>query len=58
MPTKDNNSEIAKELAWTICNAILDSDENELGDITLKQLVLIRDIILEESNILLREWKN
>lgn len=40
----------AKELAWTISNAILDSKDDELKNLYLSQLLKIRDIIEEETN--------
>ena len=35
----------AKEIAWAISNAMIDSDDGEIGNITLSCLVKIRDII-------------
>lgn len=38
----------AKEIAWTIANAILDDGGEELGKLQLTQLVAIREIIEKE----------
>lgn len=38
----------AKEIAWTIANAILDGNNDELGKLQLTQLVAIREIIEKE----------
>lgn len=44
----DEKQKNAIELAWTICSAILDSDEPILRSLTLEQLSKIRDIALNE----------
>ena len=44
---------LANEIAWTSCNAIVDSDDSELTSLTLKQLVKIRDIIETETNAII-----
>lgn len=46
IPTKPKQH--AREIAWTIINAILDGDYEELKTIQLSQLVIIRDIIETE----------
>lgn len=46
---------IAKELAWTVGNAVLDSGNDELVQMTLSQLISIRCIIEEETNQLLKD---
>lgn len=38
----------AIELAWVIANAILDSNDDELKNLYLSQLLKIRDIALKE----------
>jgi hypothetical protein len=44
----DEKQKNAIELAWTICSAILDSDEPILRSLTLEQLSKIREIALNE----------
>lgn len=38
----------AIELAWVITNAILDSNDEELKNLYISQLIKIRDIALKE----------
>ena len=38
----------AREIAWTIANAILDGGNEELGKLQLTQLLAIRDIVEKE----------
>lgn len=35
----------ANKIAWAVSNAMIDSDDEEIGNITLSYLVKIRDII-------------
>ena len=46
---------VSKEIAWTISNAILDNEMEELGNLTLSQLLKIRDIIESETISLLSD---
>jgi hypothetical protein len=65
MLSKQNQTvnDIAREIAWTASNAILDGANDELMSITLSQLLAIRDIIEEETKAILndlnetQEWK-
>lgn len=50
---KVTTGDIARELAWTVTNVLLDCVDSEMGDITLSQLSKIRDIIEEETSSLL-----
>lgn len=40
---------LAKEIAWTVGNAIVDSGDERLKSIDLGQLMIIRDIIESET---------
>ena len=46
---------IARELAWVVGNAIIDSRDKELGAIPLNALVKIRDIVDSETKSLLKD---
>lgn len=46
---------IARELAWVVGNAIIDSRDKELGAIPLSALVKIRDIVDNETKSLLKD---
>ena len=35
----------AQEIAWAVSNSMIDSDDEEIGNITLSCLVKIRDIV-------------
>ena len=35
----------AQEIAWAVSNAMIDSDDKEIGNITLSCLVKVRDIV-------------
>lgn len=43
------------EMAWVVCHAIIDSDDDELKSISIGQLVKIRDIVSNEANALLSD---
>lgn len=39
----------AKEIAWTVCNSILDNEDGLLGNLLLSQLLKIREIVELET---------
>jgi hypothetical protein len=48
-------SKLAKEIAWTVGNAIVDSGEERLRTINLGQLMIIRDIVEEETKAVIND---
>lgn len=47
---------LAKEIAWVVSNAIIDSSDEDIGKIELRTLVKIREIIEMETDVLLNDW--
>ena len=48
-------NKLAKEIAWTVGNAIVDSDSERLKSIDLGQLMIIRDIIETETKAVIND---
>lgn len=46
---------LAKEIAWTVGNAIVDSGDERLKSIDLGQLMIIRDIIETETKAVIND---
>lgn len=46
---------IARELAWVVGNAIIDSRDGELGSMPLTSLIKIREIVEHETSSLLKD---
>ena len=53
--TKDETKEFARELALTISYRII--DDEKLQDITVKQMVRIRDMVEEEAIALIEDFE-
>lgn len=53
--TKDETKELARELALTVSYRII--DDEKLQDITVKQMVRIRDMVEEETIALIEDFK-
>lgn len=51
-------NKLARELAWVIGNAIIDSRDAELSKIQLGALIKIRDIVESESRTLIKDMIN
>jgi hypothetical protein len=48
-------SKLAKEIAWTVGNAIVDSGDERLKSIDLGQLMIIRDIVETETKSVIND---
>ena len=48
-------TKLAKEIAWTVGNAIVDSGDERLKPIDLGQLMIIRDIIETETKAVIND---
>lgn len=48
-------NKLAKEIAWTVGNAIVDSGDERLKSIDLGQLMIIRDIIESETKSVIND---
>lgn len=48
-------NKLAKELAWTVGNAIVDSGDERLRSIDLGQLMVIRDIVEAETKAVIND---
>lgn len=48
-------TKLAKEIAWTVGNAIVDSGDERLKSIDLGQLMVIRDIIESETKAIIND---
>lgn len=48
-------SKLAKEIAWTVGNAIVDSGDERLKAIDLGQLMIIRDIVETETKAVIND---
>ena len=48
-------NKLAKEIAWTVGNAIVDSGDERLKAIDLGQLMIIRDIIEAETKAVIND---
>lgn len=46
---------LAKEIAWTVGNAIVDSGDERLKAIDLGQLMIIRDIVETETKAVIND---
>ena len=46
---------LAKEIAWTVGNAIVDSGDERLKSIDLGQLMIIRDIVEAETKAVIND---
>jgi len=46
---------LAKEIAWTVGNAIVDNGDDRLKSIDLGQLMIIRDIIETETKAVIND---
>ena len=46
---------LAKEIAWTVGNAIVDSGDERLKSIDLGQLMIIRDIVETETKAVIND---
>ena len=53
--TKDETKELARELALTISYRIL--DDEKLQDMSVKQMVRIRDMVEEETVALIEDFE-
>jgi hypothetical protein len=53
--TKDETKEFARELALTISYRII--DDEKLQDITVRQMVRIRDVVEEETIALIEDFE-
>ena len=53
--TKDETKELARELALTISYRIL--DDEKLQDMSIKQMVRIRDMVEEETIALIEDFE-
>lgn len=53
--TKDETKELARELALTVSYRII--DDEKLQDITVKQMVRIRDVVEEETIALIEDFE-
>ena len=48
-------NKLAKEIAWTVGNAIVDSGDERLKSIDLGQLMIIRDIVEAETKAVIND---
>jgi hypothetical protein len=48
-------NKLAKEIAWTVGNAIVDNGDERLKSIDLGQLMIIRDIIETETKAVIND---
>ena len=48
-------TKLAKEIAWTVGNAIVDNGDDRLKSIDLGQLMIIRDIIETETKAVIND---
>jgi hypothetical protein len=48
-------NKLAKEIAWTVGNAIVDSGDERLKTIDLGQLMVIRDIVESETKAVIND---
>ena len=48
-------NKLAKEIAWTVGNAIVDSGDERLKAIDLGQLMIIRDIVETETKAVIND---
>ena len=48
-------NKLAKEIAWTVGNAIVDSGDERLKTIDLGQLMVIRDIVEVETKAVIND---
>lgn len=48
-------NKLAKEIAWTVGNAIVDSGDERLKSIDLVQLMIIRDIVETETKAVIND---
>ena len=48
-------NKLAREIAWTVGNAIVDSGDERLKSIDLGQLMIIRDIIETETKAVIND---
>jgi hypothetical protein len=48
-------NKLAREIAWTVGNAIVDSGEERLRTINLGQLMIIRDIVEAETKAVIND---
>ena len=48
-------NKIAREIAWTVGNAIIDSGDEELGKMTLNNVLKIRDITEQETKAVIKD---
>lgn len=48
-------NKLAKKIAWTVGNAIVDSGDERLNSIDLGQLMIIRDIIETETKSVIND---
>lgn len=48
-------NKLAKEIAWTVGNAIVDSGDERLKSIDLGQLMTIRDIVEAETKAVIND---
>ena len=48
-------NKLAKEIAWTVGNAIVDSGDERLKSIDLGQLMTIRDIVETETKAVIND---
>lgn len=48
-------NKLAKEIAWTVGNAVVDSGNDRLKAIDLGQLMIIRDIVESETKAVIND---
>ena len=58
MTPKEKSEWIAREISWSIRNAIIDGENDDLEYLTVKQILAIQDIVSNEVQSFLNNTAN
>lgn len=57
MTAKEKNEWIAREISWCVRNAIIDNENENLDYLTIKQILIVQNIVRDEVQAFLNNTK-